>query len=410
MTAAFVGVFLGFLIVGMIVVYLIVGMPAWNAASTMRVAPPSSRQQPPNPQSAASAENLPPGHPKVELPAEARSFIDEVEKEANAKPNEPAGWNRLGEVTLRAAMIDPSYYPKAQQAYARALKLDPDSPDALRGIGNLNYDRKNYDQAVAAYEHYLKERPDDPEVRTDLGTMFLYTGNPDQAIVQYKRAIKGKPEFFEAYYNMGIAYGEQNDVADARQAFQKAQALAPDDASRAKVREVMGKLVGAPAAPAAATKVASASVGTVPGSTAAVAKSSKEEASGAPVGTAPPTGQRPRKTASSAAAPSEGEATKDATDTGEEHRSFHGDIEEAVHDIPFAGPKVQSIQWPEEFKANVLMDNFPMDQMPPFAKQKFLTDLKSGIRNAKSAHNIKRPVEINITDAASGSLMESVSQ
>ena len=38
----------------------------------------------------------------------------------------------------RAAMFDPSYYPKAADAYANVLKLDPDDLPALRGVGNID--------------------------------------------------------------------------------------------------------------------------------------------------------------------------------------------------------------------------------------------------------------------------------
>ena len=51
-----------------------------------------------------------------------------------------------------------------------------------------------------------------------------------------------------------------------------------------------------------------------------------------------------------------------------------------------------------------------MDQMPPFAKQKFLDDLKSGIDTAKKDHNVSSKVEIDLVDSASGQVMETVSE
>ena len=63
-------------------------------------------------------------------------------------------WNRLGTVALRASLFDQSYFRLASEAYGHVLELDPDNLEALRGIGNLNYDRQKYDQAIAAYEHY----------------------------------------------------------------------------------------------------------------------------------------------------------------------------------------------------------------------------------------------------------------
>src|SRR5262249_15448091 len=128
----------------------------------------------------AAPGQLPQGHPKVELPTEARTFIDKTEKDARAKPNDLVAWNKFGAVAMRAALFDASYYAKAQDAYGHVLKIDPENLDALRGMGDIYYDQNRYDEAIAAYEHYLKQKPDDPEVRTDLGTMYLSTGNADQ--------------------------------------------------------------------------------------------------------------------------------------------------------------------------------------------------------------------------------------
>ena len=314
-------------------------------------------------ESAKTSADLPPGHPQVELPKKARDFINGLEAAANKQPKDVAVWNRLGTVALRAAMFDPTYYRMAEKAYGHVLQLDPDNLEALRGIGNLNYDRQKYDEAIAAYEHYLKQKPDDPEVQTDLGTMYLYTGNADQAIKRYKKAISIKPDFYDAYFNMGVAYGALNDPANARAALNQALKVAPDQDAKTRVTTVLAKLGGGGA------QVASAGGGSPADSAAA----------GQP---------------QSGAAPN----------------SFQGQIESMVRGLPFAGPKVQSVRWDSKNKATVLMNDFPMNAMPPFARQKFVGDLGSGIEDAKKAYHFDGPFQLQIADAASGQVMETVSK
>ncbi|HEY2105407.1 MAG TPA: tetratricopeptide repeat protein [Candidatus Binataceae bacterium] len=316
-------------------------------------------------ESAKTSSDLPPGHPQVELPKKARDFINGLQADAKKHPQDIAVWNRLGTVALRAAMFDPSYYPMATQAYGHVLQLDPDNLEALRGIGNLNYDRQKYDEAVAAYEHYLKLKPADPEVQTDLGTMYLYTGNADQAIKRYQKAISIKPDFFDAYFNMGVAYAAMNDIANARSALNLALKFSPDQDSKSRVNVVLAKLGAGGGSP----QVASGS-----------------GAGPAEAGTAgqPPAGNAPN--------------------------SFQGQIESMVRGLPFAGPKVQSVRWDSKNKATVLMQDFPMDAMPPFARQKFVGDLGSGIEDAKKAYHFDGPFELQIADAASGHVMETVSK
>jgi len=335
---------------------------------------------------------LPPGHPTIALPTEARSFVDKIERDAIAKPNDVTAWNKFGAVSMRAAMFDQTYYGKAEDAYAHVLKLDPDNLDALRGIGDIDYDKQLYDQAIAAYEHYLKKKPDDPEVRTDLGTMYLYTGNADQAVVQYKKAIASKPGFFQAYYNMGIALAQENKPDDAGATLKQAMALAPDDTARDQVKDLLAKLNGAPAA-GASKQAASAST---PKSAAA---KNTAAAAASPASSSAPSAAIAAKAPASPAA----QRSPSADD-------FHDDIETMVRGLPVAGPKVTSVEWPDKLKAKVLMDHFPMDQMPPFAKDKFVSDLKAGIDSAKKDNNISSPVEVNIVDGASGSVMETITQ
>jgi len=308
-------------------------------------------------QGAQTAANLPPGHPQVELPAKAREFISNLQAQAKKQPKDIALWNRLGSVALRASLFDPAYYRLASDAYGHVLQLAPDNLEALRGIGNLNYDRQKYDEAIAAYEHYLKQKPDDPDVQTDLGTMYLYTGNPDQAIKRYQKAISIKPGFFDAYFNMGVAYGAMNDAVKARDALNQALKSAPDQDAKARINELLAKLGGGAQMAAAGG------------------------ASGAP-------------SQQGAAAPN----------------SFRGRIESMVRGLPFAGPKVESVRWDSSTKATVLMNNFPMEAMPPFARQKFLSDIGAGIEDAKKTYHIDGTFELQIADAATGQVMETVSK
>jgi tetratricopeptide (TPR) repeat protein len=356
LTAAFVGVFIGITVIGIAAAaWIMLRTPDIVKSNAATAPPPSAPASNESANASGNAGQLPAGHPKIELPTEARTFIDKVAKDAESKPKDVAAWNRYGAVAMRAAMFDASYYAKAEDAYAHVLKLQPDNLDALRGIGDIDYDHQKYDQAIAAYEHFLKLKPDDPEVRTDLGTMYLYTGNADQAIVQYRKVATAKPDFFQAYYNMGIAYAQENRQSDATSSLNTALKLAPDDNTKSQVRELLAKLSGAPAPAGGATAAAAASSSSPPG-------------------------------------------------------SFHGAIEQMVRGLPIAGPKVGSVQWASDTKARVTFDNFPMDQMPPFAKDKFMTDLKAGIDSAKKSHNVSAPVEVDLVDGTTGNVMQAVTE
>jgi hypothetical protein len=127
----------------------------------------------------------------------------------------------------------------------------------------------------------------------------------------------------------------------------------------------------------------------------AATSSSAGAAAGSPAASVATAGQAP---GSPATAPTAGK------------KDFHGAVEEMVRGLPIAGPKVGSIEWPGQLKARVLMDSFPMDQMPPNAKEAFLAELKLKIHKAKKDNNISSPVEVDFVDGASGRVMETVTQ
>ncbi len=311
----------------------------------------------------AGGGNLPPGHPKVELPAEARKLIAEIRSKAEANPKDVVAWNKLGDAAFRASQIDKSYSREAIEAYGHVLKLDPENLDALRGVGNVNYDRGTYDQAIAAYEHYLKRKPDDAEVRVDLGTMYLYTHNADQAVIQYKKVLAVKPGFFEAYFNMGVAYLRLNETDKAHEAFDQALKNAPDDDTRKQVKEAIARFTGSP-----------------------VPAENEEASAGAANGAS---------ASNRAAAPP---------------NTFEGAIETMVRGVNIMGPKVKSVEWPDKRKALVLLDDFPMDEMPAGAKKKFIDDIKNGITKAKTQYKVDGSVEVDLADAASRKTMETVTR
>lgn len=302
----------------------------------------------------------PQDHPRVQLPKAALTFIAATQKKAEENPKDLKAWNLLGAVALRAAAFDPSYYTTATDSFSHVLKLDPDNLDALRGIGNIDFDQRKYDAAIAAYEHYLSKRPDDPDVRTDLGTMLLSSGAGDEAIKQYQSVLKRHPDFFEAAFNLGIAYAQNGRPDEARKALQGALKLAPDDQTRSRVNEMIATVSGA-----SQPVVSNASAG--------------NGSASAPAAASTPT-------------------------------NFREAVEQAIRSLPIAGPKVNSVQWTSNDNARVMMDNFPMDQMPPFAAAKLLADIKSGIQTAKTTYKVSNPVKIDLCDATSGHVMKSVTE
>ncbi|HLH78637.1 MAG TPA: tetratricopeptide repeat protein [Candidatus Binataceae bacterium] len=194
---------------------------------------------------------LPPGHPAVAMPrnhpalsdrAQIGAVVLQAEKQAERHPDDVTVWNRYGDLALHFATFNPADYEKARHAFAHVLTRDPANRQALRGLGDVDFDTRHYPSAIEAYQRYLREQPDDSSVLTDLGTSYLSQHNCVQAIKEYRAALIHSSDFFPARFNLAVAYLLQKDNANARDALIKARAVAPDESARTRIDEILAQV------------------------------------------------------------------------------------------------------------------------------------------------------------------------
>jgi len=303
----------------------------------------------------AGTPALPADHPEVmEIPAEAKAFITELEAKAKERPEDAEAWRRLALVTARAAQIDPAYQDRALAAFAHALEIAPKDPDVLRGAANLRYDRNEHREAIGLFERYLALRPDDAGARTDLGTMYFHAGDPDRAIAVYREVLAKDPSFLQAHYNLAITYHRKGDEKAALASLETARGLAKEDTVRAQIDQAIASVKG---------------------------------------GTGAPAGQpAPPPAASTAETP------------------FQRQVEDAFRGHPIMGPKIVRFEWTSPAAGRVMLQNFPMAAMPPEVREKFTTRLAETLRNAAAANGVSGPAHVELADASSGTVMATVTR
>ena len=350
--------------------FLVAGLVVW--VQVLQPGPATSRAPSrggggPAANAAAGGGDMPPDHPQVALPDEAKRFVTQLAEKAAAAPSDVAAWKSLAQVQARAAEMDPSYGAQALESWKHVQSLAPDDVDAVRGIGNVYYDQQKFDAAAEQYEQYLKLHGDDPSVRTDLATAYLYQRQVDRAVATYQEVIAARPEFLQAHFNLGLAYEAKGEREKALASLDKARELATDDDTRTRIDRVKTQLTATPVGAAAAGM---ANAGAQPGADAPPA---------APAGAPAASG-----------------------------KDFPSQVEAQLRAHVILGPKIQSIEWPDPTKARVLVAEFPMQSMPEFARNLFHTRLVTIITDAKKKFAVTEPRTIEIVDAASGTTMESV--
>ena len=308
--------------------------------------------------SGAAGGNLPQGHPPIEIPEQVKQTIRDMAQKAAAAPDDLDTWKRLAEVQYRAGQIEHGFLADAAASYKHVLDNEPDNLDAIRSLGNIAFDQEQSDTASSYYERYLKLKPDDLSVQTDLATMYLAGGKADQAIQTYEAVLKTNPSFFQAQFNMAIAYRSLGDNGKTLAALEKARTMAPDDATRNQVDQLLARAKGMPppAAPAAPVSQAAAAAPLAAGGT------------------------------------------------------FQADAETVFRGNPILGPKVQRIEWSGPESAKVYVRDFPMDQMGDSMRAMFADRVRDRIKEKKQAHRVTQTARFELVDDGSGRVMETITE
>lgn len=291
-------------------------------------------------------------HPPLEIPAQVKEAIKTLEQETEKAPDDVDKWKHLAEVQYRAAQIDRTYLEPARRTYAHIIEKKPDDLDALRSLGNIAFDQEQPKEALDYYNRYLKLKPDDLEVRTDLGTMHLAAGDTKEAVRTYESVLKTNPTFFQAQFNLAIAYRGAGQTEAAVAALRRALEIAPDDAAKQQVQQLIARVEGqgaAPPAPAAAN-------------------------AGAPAG------------------------------------DFKSAIEGIFRGNQIMASKVQKMEWTGANTARLYLNDFPMAQMGEGMKSMFLERMRGRFKEQKKAFGVTEKTTVELVDNASGQVMETISE
>jgi tetratricopeptide (TPR) repeat protein len=129
---------------------------------------------------------------------------------------------------LQLAMIFHNRNSKtAIQYYDGAIRANPKNTDALYGRGLFYQENeRNYDQAVQDYTNAILINPKAANAHYALGYIhYQYLKVYSQAIIHFNDAINVSPEWPEAYFNRGLSYEAQGNIAAAAADFSKALKL-----------------------------------------------------------------------------------------------------------------------------------------------------------------------------------------
>ncbi len=136
-------------------------------------------------------------------------------------------------LSLGFGFFDRGYFEQAQLYFQQALKDNPESAEALYGLGSAYLQQQKTSDARECFERVLQLHAGYPgtlpNAWNNLGILAAREGKTDVAIEHFERALQTDPEHSIALQNLGNAYRQKKDWPQAKRTLEKSLALDPDD-------------------------------------------------------------------------------------------------------------------------------------------------------------------------------------
>jgi len=211
-------------------------------------------------------ESARPGGPAAARTDRLSAAIAGLQADLKRTPGNYRGWSSLGLAYVQQARLtaDPTYYPKAEGAFATSLRLSPKgNSDALVGQATLASARHDFPRALVLVDSALKINNYSAiayGVKTDALTEL---GRYDEAVAAVQKMLDLRPgtdSFARASYQREL----RGDVSGARELLQRAAQDASASADKAFSLYYLGELAWNNGDPTAARQAYDDAVATDP--------------------------------------------------------------------------------------------------------------------------------------------------
>lgn len=130
-------------------------------------------------------------------------------------------------VNLSRVLIEQKRPDEAVERLSRAAAIDPESTEVYRLLGRTYHTQGKTDEAVSAYRRAIELNELDAWSMNNLGLIFLETDLADEALPLLTKATELRPEVAVFHNNLGMALEHTGDVKAAATEYKAAVAADP---------------------------------------------------------------------------------------------------------------------------------------------------------------------------------------
>jgi tetratricopeptide (TPR) repeat protein len=175
--------------------------------------------------------------PVLEVATQSRTFqigenipqtVDDSKHAPSAQASPSAQewmrWNNYG-----IALLDALQYPAAMRAFEQVAALRPDYADAFTNMAIVETAWQRYDEARPNLAKALALLPGDPRALYYRALVERNAGQIKEAIADLEAVLARYPRSKDALRELGFSFYQQHEYTAARSAYQRLQAIDPDD-------------------------------------------------------------------------------------------------------------------------------------------------------------------------------------
>ena len=118
--------------------------------------------------------------------------------------------------------------PICEGYFSNAIRIRPNSEEALYGRGLWYQEHDEFDKAIQDYTSIIKINPKNKSAHFNLGYLHqVHLKVYSEAVKHFSRAIEVDPQYAEAYLNRGLCFESMGNIVAAKKDFEAALANRP---------------------------------------------------------------------------------------------------------------------------------------------------------------------------------------
>lgn len=165
--------------------------------------------------------------PVIEMASQTRTLQIGENAPVPPGPDENKEWMRWNNYGI--GLLDAQQYQASVHAFERVAALRPDYADAFTNMAVVEVSWEKYDDARANLAKALALLPGDSRALYYRALVERNAGQVKEAIVDLEAMLAKYPRSRDGLRELGFSYYQQHDYAAARGAYERLQAVDPDD-------------------------------------------------------------------------------------------------------------------------------------------------------------------------------------